>query len=603
MSAPPHLAAILRTFEGVHPAGAGKWTARCPAHEDRSPSLSIAEGAEGRVLLKCHAGCSPESILSARGLALSDLFPSSSAPARVRYEVCSRAGDVVAVHVRTEKPDGSKGFMWSRANGAPGLGGLRVVDLPLFGAELLDGEDGPVLVTEGEKAALSLRTLGRLALGTVTGAATAPSVRSLEDLRGRDVILWPDHDEPDRSHMVRVFEALQGIASSVRVFSWGSTPGDDAADFIARGGTAEELTRLLATRSSVASAGGTEQDLSPAPAPMTQRRESPEPLSALAYHGPLGELVRILEPQTEADPAAILLQLLAAFGSIVGSGPHAIGGGRHHANLFVAVIGKTAKARKGVSIFEALRVFRLFTVGETWIARRVLGGLSTGEGIVSAVRDAGDDDDGEGDKRALFREEELARILSAASRQGSTLSSVLRQAWDSAPLGIVTKAQRMHCAEPHVSVIAHCTRHELAGILGGTDVHNGLANRFLWTWATRSKLLPHGGSVGDAELEGIAHEIAAAVEHALGLGDTSVPWSDDARDLWAKGYEELSRERPGSLGAILARAEAHVIRLSLIFALADQSRSRHLRKRGPRESPLVPPRRAPSLRKPDQFSS
>lgn len=570
MTAPAHLALLLSRLDGARASGSGKWTARCPAHDDKSPSLSIAEGMAGRVLLKCHAGCSLESILSARGLALSDLGPEQRERIRVRYEVCTRAGDVVAVHERTDKPDGSKAFMWRRPDGTAGLGGLAMRDLPLFGAELLDAEEGPVIVTEGEKAAGSLRSLGRLALGTVTGAAVTPSSRSLEDLRGRDVILWPDCDEPGRVHMERVSAALQGIASSVRLFTWGTSAGDDAADFVGRGGTADELARLLDVPAIVTS--GTDPEPSPVPAAKPTKRDAPEPLQLVAYHGPLGELVRVLEPQTEADPAAVLLQLLAAFGSIVGSGPFAIGGGRHHANLFVAIIGKTAKARKGVSMSEALRIFRLFEVGETWLARRVLVGLSSGEGIVSAVRDPGGEDVGEGDKRVLFREEELARIMAAGGREGSTLSSVLRQAWDSAPIGIVTKAQRMHCAEPHVSVIAHCTRDELGSILGRRDLYNGLANRFLWTWASRSKLLPHGGSVREAELKGIAADIAAAVDHALTMGDALVPWSDEARGLWEREYPDLSKERPGSLGAILARSEAHVLRLSLVFALADRSR-------------------------------
>lgn len=51
-----------------------RWMARCPAHEDRSPSLSIAEGADGRVLLHCHAGCSVEAIAAAVGVAVSALF-------------------------------------------------------------------------------------------------------------------------------------------------------------------------------------------------------------------------------------------------------------------------------------------------------------------------------------------------------------------------------------------------------------------------------------------------------------------------------------------------------------------------------------------------
>ena len=50
------------------------WTAKCPAHDDRAPSLSISEGADGRTLLKCHAGCATSDILKAMGLQMRDLF-------------------------------------------------------------------------------------------------------------------------------------------------------------------------------------------------------------------------------------------------------------------------------------------------------------------------------------------------------------------------------------------------------------------------------------------------------------------------------------------------------------------------------------------------
>jgi len=54
--------------------GAGRWKARCPAHNDRSPSLSIRAGDDGRVLVLCRAGCALDSILSALKLAKRDLF-------------------------------------------------------------------------------------------------------------------------------------------------------------------------------------------------------------------------------------------------------------------------------------------------------------------------------------------------------------------------------------------------------------------------------------------------------------------------------------------------------------------------------------------------
>lgn len=56
----------------------GHWVACCPAHDDRSPSLAIAEGSDGRVLLHCFGGCSPDAVVGAVGMSLSDLMPDSA---------------------------------------------------------------------------------------------------------------------------------------------------------------------------------------------------------------------------------------------------------------------------------------------------------------------------------------------------------------------------------------------------------------------------------------------------------------------------------------------------------------------------------------------
>ncbi len=67
--------AVLRRLEQVRKAPGSRWTARCPAHPDRSPSLSIKEGSDGRALLYCFAGCSTPDVVAALGLAMRDLFP------------------------------------------------------------------------------------------------------------------------------------------------------------------------------------------------------------------------------------------------------------------------------------------------------------------------------------------------------------------------------------------------------------------------------------------------------------------------------------------------------------------------------------------------
>lgn len=66
----------------------GSWTACCPAHEDRSPSLAIRETDDGRILLHCFGGCSVESVLGAIGMDMTDLFPerqTSAPPERTRF--------------------------------------------------------------------------------------------------------------------------------------------------------------------------------------------------------------------------------------------------------------------------------------------------------------------------------------------------------------------------------------------------------------------------------------------------------------------------------------------------------------------------------------
>jgi hypothetical protein len=81
-------------------------------------------------------------------------------------------------------------------------------------------------------------------------------------------------------------------------------------------------------------------------------------LSEMAYCGLLGEYVRLIEPHTEADPAAILIGTLTAFGNVIGRGPHfCMEPDRHHANLWCVCVGQSGHSRKGVSLGRALDIF------------------------------------------------------------------------------------------------------------------------------------------------------------------------------------------------------------------------------------------------------
>ena len=161
-----------------------------------------------------------------------------------RYPICDASGALVAIHCREDGPDGKR-MWWEQPDGITGLGGLRTADLPLYGIERLNGS-ATVILVEGEKAAEALLAIGIQAVGTVTGASGTPGAIPLAELTGRRVFVWPDNDDVGRRHMQRVAERLTSIAASVSIIDWPDAPEHgDAADFLAAGGTREDVEALI----------------------------------------------------------------------------------------------------------------------------------------------------------------------------------------------------------------------------------------------------------------------------------------------------------------------------------------------------------------------
>lgn len=249
---------VLDRLDGVTENGQGH-KARCPAHADRTPSLSVRLGDDGRVLLHCHAGCTAEEVIAALGLRMPDLFPPrEQRPQRVvnttDYCILDAAGELHAIHRRLDYSDRGKTVFWLQADGSKGLDKRPLDTLPLYGSEHLAARPDEVpIVCEGEKAAQALIDAGHPALGTVTGAASAPNRDVLGVLRGRrEVILWPDNDEAGRAHMARVARTLDDLGIRYRLVTWPEAPAKgDAYDFLATGG---DVAALLATATAPAPA-------------------------------------------------------------------------------------------------------------------------------------------------------------------------------------------------------------------------------------------------------------------------------------------------------------------------------------------------------------
>jgi hypothetical protein len=309
-------------------------------------------------------------------------------------------------------------------------------------------------------------------------------------------------------------------------------------------------------------------------------------LASEARHGLVGRFVAAIEPHTEADPVAVLLQFLIFFGNVIGRTAHfSVEADRHYLNLFAVLVGESSKGRKGVSLGQSKRLYE--AIDPDWADQRIESGLSSGEGLIWAVRDPIEKqervkkrgapptyetvvaDPGVDDKRLVVCEAEFASTLRVLSRDGNTLSPVIRTAWDSGSLSTLTKNSPARATGAHISIVGHVSRPELLRYLTSTEAGNGFGNRFLWSCVRRSKYLPEGGQAHTLDLAPLMRELREAVEHARGMGEISR--DDEARETWASVYRDLSEGRPGLLGSMTARAEAQTMRLACVYALLDRS--------------------------------
>src|SRR5262249_19864485 len=142
-------------------------------------------------------------------------------------------------------------------------------------------------------------------------------------------------------------------------------------------------------------------------------------------------------------------------------------------------------------------LFRL--VDPIWESNCIASGLASGEGLISAVRDAATDKDGNisdpgvADKRLLALSSEFAGLLRILGRPGNSLSPVIRDAGHRDALRSLTKKPPPRATAVHISQIGHATAEELRQHLDRTECANGYANRHLFVCVRRSRLLPDGG--------------------------------------------------------------------------------------------------------------
>lgn len=326
---------------------------------------------------------------------------------------------------------------------------------------------------------------------------------------------------------------------------------------------------------------GKEPTEMPAPEPDTTVATSTwvEPMAEDAFCGLAGEFVRCIEPETEADRQALLANFLVMAGVLFGRNAYAVADGkRHYPNEYVLLVGDSgAGGRKGTATERSLPIFD--KVDQNFYDH-ILNGLSTGEGLIKAAEPK-DYEQGLSCRSYLVLLSEYASLLGVMKREGNTMSAVLRNAWDNAKLVVLTRKDPLKVDNVNLSLVAHITPNELLNTLDATERANGFANRHLIVAVRRSKLLPEGGN-SDIDLNDIVTGLHRAVEVSRNHEDWDgrLTRTEEAKNLWAEVYPHLTRTRAGLSGALLSRAEAHVLRLSLLYALLDSAREirvEHLR--------------------------
>lgn len=311
----------------------------------------------------------------------------------------------------------------------------------------------------------------------------------------------------------------------------------------------------------------------PVPPARPEKRPWPAPMGPAAFTGLAGETVRTLEPYTEADRHGLLVSALVAFGCMAHSGPYLLHGSTTHwARLFALVVGGTGDGRKGES-WSPVR--RLIFAADKEFRGRVQSGLSSGEGLIAAVRDPAYGvvkgevvmtDEGVEDKRLLAFEAEFARVLTVIERETNTLGSIVRDAWDTGDLAVMTKVPT-RANGAHICIVGHITPEELLTKCDQSWITNGFLNRFLVALVRRSRLLPIPQSLEGPALDDLARRWADALGAARVLG--RLGWTPEGRAWWEARYAGFLTSETGKLGAMKVRAAPIVLRLAITYALMD----------------------------------
>ncbi len=455
----------------------------------------------------------------------------------------------------------------------------------------IPGSSEAVLVCESHAVGASLHEATGYAVAIAFRADNLEAVALALKAEFPDVpiIIAADNDNqtPGQPSLTAANTAAQVVGCPVAVPDFGTNKESHLTNF----NDLHQLSRLEAVKRCIDAVlpALTANPAAGAPAASTGQvqgtalRNAPVPDPACLY-GLVGDIALAGSQNTEANPYAIAASAIAYLGAAMGRGPYfPIGDDLHHARLFLLHVGRSGIGRKGTAKKLIKRIHDVLKAKDELLAPQVhSGGLSTREGLAMLIHDGYKDGKTDVpaivDKRLLVIESEFANVLHQSKRDGNTLSSGLRDAWDGTSIQPAVKTSRVWATDPHISIIGDITPSELLDVMATRELTNGFANRFIFIYAEGDKINAFPQPTPDNVVEALADRVAQVLRYAGADNHSSnnvlrMELSPDAASVYDGLYGGELSDRSGGerIVALLVRRAPMLLRLAMLFALTDQT--------------------------------
>ncbi|MCX7099622.1 MAG: DUF3987 domain-containing protein [Methylococcales bacterium] len=297
------------------------------------------------------------------------------------------------------------------------------------------------------------------------------------------------------------------------------------------------------------------------------------------FYGFVGELARIASQGTGLNRVAVSTAFLSFLAANVGRDTFLmVGDTIHHPRLFTLHIGRSGQGGKGDSQQITHRIRRrIENTHSGLLGLSHSGGLSSREGLAGLIHDGHGENKAIDDKRLWVIESEFANVLHQSRRDGNTLSTALRDAWDGSDIKPATKSRSVASSAPHIGIHANITPSELKELARSRDINNGFFNRFLMVYSENIDHVAFPKPTPQTVIDNLADQAADIIQYAKGgypasTNGQQMHLSEPAQTYYTNIYKGLRKPFDSEIiSALLERRAPYMLRLAMLFALTNKT--------------------------------